>query len=115
MAKGAAKSGAMGALHSKMAAILTRVLEQYEQRLDAEAAINPEAVEEEILAELMKERFEPSPAMLAVIAKFLKDNNIEFEAEEVNELGALEKRLAAKKAERPKFASVTTLPVAQNG
>lgn len=104
MAKGAATSGTMGALHQKMAVILTRVLENYEKKLDEETLVD------ELLVE-----FEPSPAMMAVIAKFLKDNQIEFEAEEVNELGALEKRLAAKKTERPRFATITNLDVAGNG
>jgi len=115
MAKGAANSAQMGKLHSKMAAIMLRVLEDYNRKLDAVAQLDTDALEDDIIAALMEERFEPSPQMLAVIAKFLKDNSIEFEAEEINELSAMEQRLAAKKAARPTFASVTTLPVAGNG
>lgn len=111
MAKGAASAAQMGALHKTMTSILMKVLKTYEARLDALEKIDMEEMEQEMLAKLFAKNIEPSPAMMGVVAKFLKDNSIEFEAEEVNELGAIQKRLQAKKANRPKFASVTELEV----
>ena len=111
MAKGAANATQMGALHKTMTSILQKVLAAYEARLDKLAEIDMESMEQEMLAELFAQNIEPSPAMMGVVAKFLKDNSIEFEAEEVNELGAIQKRLQAKKANRPTFASVSDLEV----
>jgi hypothetical protein len=49
--------------------------------------------------------------MLSAIAKFLKDNNISYDSEQIDELSELEQRLRNKKANRPDFSNVTSLPL----
>ena len=49
--------------------------------------------------------------MLSAIAKFLKDNSISYDSEQIDELSELEQRLKAKKANRPDFSNVTALPL----
>ncbi len=109
MAKGASTEHSMGSLHNRLTAIFTKVLTQYETRLDAIAE-----AEDVILDELMETSM-PSPAMLSAVAKFLKDNAISIESVELDELSSMERRLAAKKNNRPSLVSITNLPLTSNG
>ena len=111
MAKNAASEKKLGALHNAMTSIFTRILEGYEKKYDAMDAIQKEAVGDELVSELMEMAFEPNPVMLAAIAKFLKDNEITYDSEELDELGALERKLAERKANRPDLTNVTNLPL----
>lgn len=103
MAKGAAKEGAMGRLHSKLATVFTRVLEDYERKLDANMAGAEirDAVEEAMIDELAMD-FEPNPAMLSAISKFLKDNEVMLDTEEVDKLNSQERRLKDRRDARIK-------------
>ena len=105
MAKGASTEVQMGNLHSKLTNIFIKILTKYDNDL---GEID---IEEEMADALINE---PNPAMLGAITKFLKDNSITIESQELDELSAMEQRLADKKAKRPNLASVTNLPL-QNG
>jgi hypothetical protein len=112
MAKGAATEKNLGNLHSTLTTIFTRVLQGYLDKLDkAQEAFNSDEFNSEIMSELEYLSIEPSPAMLSAIAKFLKDNNISYDSEQIDELSELEQRLRNKKANRPDFSNVTSLPL----
>lgn len=89
MAKGAATEKVLGTLHSTLTDIFTKVLEN----------------------ELEQDVIETSPAMLSAISKFLKDNEISYDSEQIDALGELEAKLKEKKANRPSFSNVTELPL----
>lgn len=89
MAKGAANEAVMAKLHNTLAQRFITLLEEGEE--------NPELL---------------TPAILSACAKFLKDNDVTFDTEEIAELSALEKRLEAKRKARPNFTSVASLPIA---
>ena len=112
MAKGASTESQLGSLHNKLTALFTKILQRYEDDLDQMVDLD---IEEALLESLAPGRI-PSPAMLSAVAKFLKDNDISLETEELNELSAMEERLEARKRARPNLASVTNLPlINQNG
>ncbi len=108
MAKGASTEARMGKLHGKLTELFIKVLKQYESNMD-------QLDEGAVLDELMAEGLMPNPAMLGAVSKFLKDNAISIDSEEVDELSSMERRLAAKKAKRPSLVSITDLPVADHG
>lgn len=111
MAAGAAKEQQLGRLHAKITEVFMRVLETYHKRLDVAEGIDPNDVENEMLAELLADGIMPNPAMLSAITKFLKDNDIGFETEKLSELSDQERRLAERREKRKDFASLTTLKV----
>lgn len=111
MAKGAANNKDMGALHSALTAIFTRVLQDYHTKLDAIDIVVSRDIENEVLAAVFSGGFTPSPALLAAVAKFLKDNEITVDTGELDELNALEEGLKARRAARPTHKSVTTVEV----
>lgn len=98
MAKGAAKEEALGGMHSLLARVFTKTLEKYERQLDA---VGRDEIESDLVDEMMKE-FEPNPAMLSAIAKFLKDNDIGMDSDEVDALNATERRLSESRERRKK-------------
>lgn len=93
MAKGSANEGVLGDLHARLAQAFTKVLEDYE--------VNPEV--------------EPNPAMLGAISKFLKDNSIAFDTEEIEVLSGTAQRLADRRKNRQGLTSLTDLRVVENG
>lgn len=103
MAKGAANERVLGDLHARVANVFNKVLVEYESRMDAEPA---EVDADDPIGE--PDRM-PSPIMLGAITKFLKDNAVAFDTEEIEQLSATQERLAARKAKRGKLASLTTL------
>lgn len=96
MAKGAASEEALGGMHSLLARVFIKTLEKYERQLDE---IGREEIESD-LVEAMMEKFEPNPAMLSAVAKFLKDNDIGLDSEEVDALNATERRLSESRERR---------------
>lgn len=106
MAKGASTAPAMGKLHNKLTELFLQILTKYENDL---AAL--ENAGDELIDGLVAEGMMPSPAMLSAVAKFLKDNDITMETEELDALSSMEERLAAKKRARPNLTSVTALPL----
>lgn len=122
MATGAATERSLGKLHSKLTEVFIRVLNRYEDRLAVMTAVregNAEVtgeIESEVLDELFNEGAMPNPAMLGAISKFLKDNEISFDTEQVNELGSLERRLKEQREKRGNVVSLSNLPrVAEGG
>jgi len=111
MAKGSATEQALGDLHAKVAVVFEKVLATYEKRLDAADNVDTENMEEDMLALLMSDNIMPNPAMLAAVTKFLKDNSIAFDTEEIEKLSATEERLAARKAKRTNLVNLTNLSV----
>ena len=83
MAKKAAKEDALGELHSALTKVFQELLNQYEQEMHANT--NSPG---------------PNPAMLAVITKFLKDNGIGMDSEEIEMLTSTERRLQERRAAR---------------
>lgn len=108
MAKGAATESALGKLHSKLATVFIKVLERYENKL--------EELTEDKLADEMLDEFEPSPAMLSAIAKFLKDNEIGLDSEEVETLNATQRRLQEQREKRKRAGlTLNVVPLVAEG
>ncbi len=101
MAKNSANEATLGTLHAKVAIVFTKVLDTYEARLDM-----PVPEEGDPMPEV-----EPNPAMMGAITKFLKDNSIAFDTEEVEALSDTEQRLAQRRKQRAKLIDLTTLKV----
>lgn len=108
MAKGAANEKDLGALHSKLARVFTSVLDRYERRMDL-SNIDTSNLEDELIEKLLEADLDPSPAMLGAVSKFLKDNEILLDSEEVNELSDMERRLANKRKNRSNVVSLDKL------
>lgn len=111
MATGAAKEKTLGGLHAKITEVFIKVLERYEMRLDAIEEIDPKEMESEVLEALFEEGAMPNPAMLSAVTKFLKDNDIGFDTERLNELSDQERRLQERRERRKDFAELSTLRV----
>lgn len=110
MAKGAANEEAVGELHDIVTGLFKRVLKRYEGKLDAIEQLTKSDIEDEVMSALL-DSYEPSPAMLSAVTKFLKDNEVTYDTEALDELGALQERLDARKRARPTLATVTDLPL----
>lgn len=100
MSKGAATENALGSMHSLLARVFTQTLKKYEKTLSALDAIDMESVEEEFLITLISEIGEPNPAMLSAAAKFLKDNDVGMDSEELEELDSTARRLEESRKRR---------------
>lgn len=109
MAKGAATEHTLGGLHAQLAKVFGLTLKKYEKAM---AILEVSATDEisESLIEQLTLIEEPNPAMLSAIAKFLKDNNIGMDSEEVEELNATQRRLAERREAR-KRAGMANLAV----
>lgn len=115
----AASQAKMKALHDRVATIFLAVLETYQKRLDvveklAAEVLDMEEVEAAIVAEVMKEGGLPSPAMMSAITKFLKDNEVLFERDQVDDLSATQKALQERLRNRPSLASLSIVPKVAN-
>ena len=114
MAKGAANSAQMAGLHSTLAKVFDGVLQKYLKSYEALENIPADELEEELVLALV-ELQEPNPAMLSAISKFLKDNDIGFDSEEVDELGETARRLAERREARKKAGvDLTVVPLVAN-
>ena len=105
MAKNSANEAALGDLHAKVAGVFTKILDVYSERLEntvVDADGDPLPQED------------PNPAMMGAITKFLKDNAIAFDAEEVAELSDTEQRLAQRRKHRANLINLTNLKVVDN-
>lgn len=117
MAKGSANERAMGNMHATLARVYTAVLKKYELQFEVleKLASDEEALATEMVEMLMAVA-EPNPAMLSGISKFLKDNEIMYDAEEVAELSAQQRRLQEMAAKRKgNVVTLDNLPVAADG
>lgn len=104
MAQGASNEKALGDLHGLLTKVFMKVLKKYETQLDA---VQTADFESEVVEELMDVAVEPTPAMLSAISKFLKDNSIAYDTEDLNKLSTQERRIAAMRKSRG--ASVVSL------
>lgn len=111
MAKGAATENTLGKLHDKLALVFSKVLEKHLTAMDAMSEIDVSEVEDEVLMELLDKGWEPNPAMLSAISKFLKDNAIMYDTEQLEELSSLERRLADKRKNRENVVSLENLRI----
>lgn len=115
MAKGAAAEKQLGGLHSALTRVFSQLLMKYEKQLIAIETLNPEQVSEDML-EVLMELGEPNPAMLGAISKFLKDNSIMYDSEEVDKLSSQARRLKELKAKRGgNVVSLTDVPAVADG
>jgi len=112
MAKNAADESNLGKLHSQLTKVFSKILEKHLIKLDALTVINKDELESEVLQELLENDWEPSPAMLSAVSKFLKDNDIMYNTEDIQELTGLEKRLEDKRKNRENVISLSNLQVA---
>lgn len=107
MAKGAANEQTMGGMHSMLAKVFNRVLQKYERDLEVLDKFSTrdgsgDLVVDDLMVAMLAEIGEPNPAMLSAIAKFLKDNDIGMDSEEIEQLNSTERRLADRRAARAK-------------
>jgi len=107
MAKNAATEAVLGDLHAKVAGVFKRVCDLYIDQMDREPLTNAEG---DPLPET-----EPNPAMLGAMTKFLKDNSIAFDTEEIAALSDTEQRLAQRRKQRANLIDLTTLKVGNDG
>lgn len=117
MARGSANEKALGSLHAKITAVFQKVLARYEARLDVldTASEGKLELESEMLEELMADAAIPNPAMLSAITKFLKDNDISFDTEQLTALSDQERRLAERRDKRSNLGNLTQLQLVGNG
>lgn len=113
MSKGAANEQRLGGLHDTLARVFQRVLERYEKNYEALDQMQKEEVSDEMV-ELLSTIQEPNPAMLSAVSKFLKDNDIMYDTEEVNKLSAQERRLKEKRERRGNVVSFSDMPLVEN-
>lgn len=109
MAKGAASEKKLGNLHDQIARVFQKILTRFEDRLDVIDNMTEKDMENEMLAELFSENAMPSPAMLSAITKFLKDNEISYDTEEVDKLSSQQRRLEENRKKRGNIVDLTTL------
>jgi tetrahydromethanopterin S-methyltransferase subunit A len=112
MAKHAATEQKLGALHSMLATVFTKTLDAYSKRLEAVDKIDisdMDELEADLVVALMDKGVEPNPAMLSAISKFLKDNEIMFDTEELHTLSTQEKRLQDMRKNRDNVVSLDKL------
>lgn len=109
MAKGAATENKLGTLHDQVARVFQKILDRYEARLDVINTADRESMEKELLDELFDENALPSPAMLSAVTKFLKDNDISYDTEEVDKLSSQQRRLQENAKKRGELTTLTTL------
>lgn len=101
MSKDAASESQLATLHKKLAEVMRRTLDNYdriEPIMDEieEAIAADEDMTPKDIANLVARLPIVNPALLQVITKFLKDNDITCPADEDENMGSLEKRLAMK-------------------
>lgn len=100
----------LSVLHKKVAEVLLKKLQSSDQAIYLLAKYHPIDDEEDLLPEdvrdYLEKQMDASPALLTVITKFLKDNDITAVVEESKELSELDKRLAEKSARRKSVGNV---------
>lgn len=92
MSKGPATEGRLGDLHNKVAEVMIKALDHFEQAQD-DAEIPPEL----------------NPALLSVMVRFLDANKITCAPAEGNAMSDLEQRLADKSKRRRSVGNVVHL------
>jgi len=103
----------LSVLHKKVATVLLKKLESADQAtyllakysdIDDEEPLLPEDVRD-----YLEKQMDASPALLTVITKFLKDNDITAVVDESKEMSDLDKALEAKRSRRKSVGNVIPL------
>ena len=113
MAKGAAKQEALGGLHNVLTRVFQKTLDKYLADLAVldkfQGSDDPDFADDFLVAALAEIK-EPNPAMLGAISKFLKDNEIAFDDEDVDKLSKTEIALKARREARSNVTQLRLLP-----
>ena len=115
MSKGAAKENTLGGLHGTLARVFQKVLEKYELNLEAVAHLRDNGDLEDEMITVLAEIQEPNPAMLSAVSKFLKDNDIMYDTEEIDKLNAQQRRLEELKKKRGKVVNLNDIKKVDEG
>ena len=116
MTKSAATENALGELHSKVAKIMHKALDQFEVKQEMFETLSARAKDDddvELLVQVLDKDASPNASFLSVVTKFLNDNKISCAVEESAELTGLAARLAGKKKKR--VGNVTYLADGETG
>lgn len=111
----AANQTKMNSLHDRVADVFLRVLQRYHDRMDAIAAVDPDAITDEVLKDLLDDSTMPSPSMMAAITKFLKDNEVLFEKDKIDQISDQQRALEEKRKNRPNLSQLTIVPMVAAG
>ncbi len=112
MAK-AASSSTMNRLHDMTATVFIKVIERYLDRLNVQGAIasgDITDITDEVLSSMFDESTMPSAGMMSAITKFLKDNEVMFEKDKIEELSATKRALEEHRKNRPNLATLSIVP-----
>lgn len=111
----AASQSKMNTLHDRVADMFIRVLQRYHERLDVISVVDVENITDEVLTALLDDAALPSPSMMAAITKFLKDNEVLFEKDKIDQISDQQRALAEKRKNRPNLATLTVVPMVSAG
>lgn len=111
----AATQSRMFLLHERVADMFLKIIEKHNKMMDVtdamvEGNLDTKAVSEEVLNAFIEQGAMPSPAMMSAITKFLKDNEVMFEREKLEEVSAQQKALEERKKSRPNLDNLLTFP-----
>lgn len=116
MAKGAANETTLGGLHSLLAKVFEKTLQKYLKTLEAVDKLDGDELENELVIAAIAAIGEPNPAMLSALSKFLKDNEIGLDSEEVDQLNATQRQLQdARERRRKAGVDLSVVPLVGNG
>jgi len=115
MATKAASQGKMFSLHDRVADMFLRIIDKHNKAMDiadqlVTGQLDASAISAEVLSALIDQGSMPSPAMMSAITKFLKDNEVMFEKEKLEEVSAQQKALEERKKNRPNLDNLLHFP-----
>ena len=111
----AATQSRMFLLHERVADMFLKIIEKHAKMMDitddmVAGSLDTSALTDEVLAAFVAEGAMPSPAMMSAITKFLKDNEVMFEREKLEEVSAQQKALEERKRVRPNLDNLLNFP-----
>lgn len=111
----AASQTKMNSLHDRVADVFLKVLQRYHDRMDALSEVNFDDITDEVLKDLLDDSVMPSPSMMAAITKFLKDNEVLFEKDKIDQISDQQRALEEKRKNRPNLSQLTVVPMVAAG
>jgi hypothetical protein len=107
-------------LHERVADMFLKIIEKHNKMMDVmdgmvEGNLDKDTVTDEVLNSFIEQGAMPSPAMMSAITKFLKDNEIMFEREKIEEVSAQQRALEERKRQRPNLDNLLAFPAVGNG
>lgn len=111
----AATQSRMFLLHERVADMFLKIIDKHNKMMDVtdamvEGNLDTKAVSEEVLNAFIEQGAMPSPAMMSAITKFLKDNEVMFEREKLEEVSAQQKALEERRKSRPSLDNLLQFP-----